>query len=481
MEAQNIEIANAPLLGTGIPNDRSNDIGKRLLYLKAPTNLYIDDIKSVKKNMVNCIQVKDSYYLTGKDNILTHNSEIVSRKLPPHFLGLFPDGKVLLAGHTAELTVGFSKEARDLILNRKYQELFPNIQINPLESAAGHWKIAGHQGECFATGLGGSMAGQGYTLGIVDDYIRNRQDAESPTTRDSKWQAVKDDFLTRRAPVSITIITATRWHEDDVIGRIIKEMKENEKFPKFKLNVFPAFSDTYKEGVLFPERFSKDWYEGQRASLGEYGTASLLQCDPIIRGGNLFKIDNIRVHKSATEFPPNLLYWRVWDLAHTIKQRNSDNPDYTSGTLLSFRKKPGEFNVWELWIKNIVRMRAEAPERDRVIRYTAETDGPSVKVGIEDTIDSKDAFIALQRILAGKCIIHAAKVKGDKMVRATPLEPIFEAGNVHILDGPYLEPWKAEVASFPGGAHDDMIDNMSAGYALCCKSGGVTLVDTVGI
>ena len=423
----------------------------------------------------NCIQVSGGMYLIGKGMIPTHNSEIISRKLPAHFLGLFPDGKVLMTGHTATLAVNYSKESRNLLLTEKYKELFPETQLNPFDSSSAHWKIFRRHGEVFACGLEGSMTGQGYTLGIVDDYFRGRADAESPKKRETIWHAFTNDFLTRRAPRSITIVTATPWHIDDIIGRIKKEMKEDPYFPKFEFVVLPAFSDDYETGTLFPERFSEEWYKEQKAALGTYGTASLLQCNPTAQGGNILQVDNIK--KVKLEYFPKTQYTRVWDLAHTEKERASHDPDWTSGTLLLFRRKPGSPKLFELWVKDVKRFRYDAPKRDNQILNITINDGVNTKVAIESSLDSKDAFKHLQKILLGQRIVLAIKTKGDKVVRATPLEPIFEAGNVYVPeDATWLNSWIDELQTFPAGAHDDQVDNLSAGFILFNKSTGVISV-----
>jgi len=423
----------------------------------------------------NCIQVKGGMYLVGKGLIPTHNSEIISRKLPAHFLGIFPDGKVLMTGHTATLAVNYSKESRNLLLTEKYKELFPDTQLNPFDSSSAHWKIFRRHGEVFACGLEGSMTGQGYTLGIVDDYFRGRADAESPKKRETIWQAFTNDFLTRRAPRSITIVTATPWHIDDVIGRIKREMKEDPYFPKFEFVIIPAFDDTYETGTLFPERFSEQWYNEQKAALGTYGTASLLQCNPTAQGGNILKVDNIKKVK-LKDFP-DTQYTRIWDLAHTEKQRTSHDPDWTSGTLLLFRRKPGAPRQFELWVKDVKRFRLDAPQRDAQILNISKSDSGYVKIGIENSIDSRDAFNTLSNILRGQRVVTPIKIKGDKVVRATPLEPIFESGDVYVPEGAtWLQSWIDELQSFPAGAHDDQVDNLSAGFALFNKGGGVVSV-----
>jgi predicted phage terminase large subunit-like protein len=407
-------------------------------------------------------------------------SEIISRKLPAHFLGLFPDSKVILCGHTSGLTEGFSEESRDLIKTPQYRDLFPAVSVNRNDASAIHWSIEGREGECFACGITGSMAGQGGNLLILDDFCRGRAEAESATIRERTWNAFTNDFMTRRAPVSIVFVLATRWHTDDVIGRIENKMREDPAFPKFVIKTFPAFNDDYPSGTLFPERFDKSWYDEQRATMGEYGTASLLQCAPTARGGNILRVDNVK-KVPLTQFP-DIQYSRVWDLAHTEKERNSPDPDYTSGTLLAFRRKPGAPRQWELWIKDVKRFRYDAPKRDNQILNTTVVDGPYVKVGIEQSLDSKDSFRVLQNILIGQRIVQGIKGKGDKVVRASALEPIFEAGDVYVAEGaPWYQAWIDELSAFPSGPHDDQVDNLSAGFLLYNKSQGVVSVPLYGV
>jgi len=398
-------------------------------------------------------------------------SEIISRKLPAHFLGLFPDDKVILCGHTQELTEGFSKKSRNLISTPMYQDLFPNVRVDPSSSSGAHWRIKDREGECFASGLLGSLSGQGYNLGLLDDYCRNRADAESVTLREKMWDAFTNDFMTRRAPVSITIVLATPWHVDDIIGRIKKKMSEDENFPHFISLKFPAMSASYKnaDGILFPERFSKDWYLQQKAVLGDYGFQSLMQLEPVKRGGNMLNTDCIQRHLSVSEFPKNLQWFRVWDLAHTAKERAKADPDWTSGTLLAFNIIDGMPN---LWVRNVDRMRKNAPERDAEIKSVTMLDGPLVKVGIGNSSDAKDTIATMRELLKGKRIILSVAEKKDKVVRATPLEPIFKAGNVHVVQGePWLDDWIAELTAFPFGSHDDQVDNLSAGYAIWQQQG----------
>jgi predicted phage terminase large subunit-like protein len=405
-------------------------------------------------------------------------SDIISRYLPPHFLGEFPDKEVMIVTYAASLALGFSRFARGIIKSDAYKDVYPDINIAHDAGGVEQWGIGGSVGVCTASGLTSGITGKGYHLGILDDFCGSRADAESQVIRDSTWDHFTNDFLTRRAPVSITIILATPWHVDDIIGRCLQKLNKNNEnydpeFPQFNVVTLPAMSgdvdihdyDTgklkhVKYEYLFPERFSPEWYKQQRASLGEYGSASLLQCNPQIRGGRMIKLNKIQYHDTIADFP-KVMFTRFWDLAHTEKQTQKNDPDWTSGTLLTYTQRNG---LWELWIKDVGRFREDAPQRDRMVRAVTDKDGQGVPIVIESSLDSKDAYKTMREILMGKRIVQPLQTGKDKVVRMSPVLPIFEAGNVHILRGEWNYDWLHELNDFPSGAHDDQVDNISAGF-----------------
>jgi predicted phage terminase large subunit-like protein len=401
-------------------------------------------------------------------------SEIASRALPPHWLGLFPDSQVMLATYSADLANDLSRDARRLTRSETYRRLFPGVAVAEESSAVDRWGVEARAGSMSAVGLGGAMTGRGYQLGIVDDFLKNREEAESATMRQHVWDSFTNDFLTRRAPVSVTIIPNTRWHTNDLIGRIEKAMKEDPAFPRFQIITMPAFDDTYLTGTLFPERFDRTWYEQQRASLGTYGTASLLQCRPVARGGNLLKTALVQIIE-PDRIPDGLRFVRFWDPASTVKTAMKPDPDYTAGVKLAVRtieNKEGA-KVPQLIIADVRRGRWEAPERERIMIQTAKLDGPGVRIGVEATGGYKDVFTRIKSILGGLAVVDPVYPATDKLVRASPLEPIFEAGNVLVIRGEWTQAYLDELGEFPSGSHDDQVDATSGGYAMVAVVPGV--------
>lgn len=415
---------------------------------------------------------KNSYILINV-HPRSGKSDIVSRYLGPHFLGEFPKQEVMQLSFEATLAEGFSAFARGVITSDPFAALYPDFVLSTDTNRKDHY-LTDQGGGLMATGLHGHLTGSGYGLGILDDYCAGREDAESLVKRDKNWSAFTDDFMTRRAPVSITLVLATWWHEDDITGRIIKAMADDPAFPRFDILTFPARAIDYKgDGqysgkYLFEERLGKEWYEAQYATLGKYSAAALMDCNPLPRTGGRFNLEHIDWFDALPE-NKNLRWVRVWDLAHTAKQRSGDDPDYTSGTKLAFERVPGD-PVPHLWVANVFRTRDDAPARDQKIKAIAEQDGTYTRQAVESSLDAKDSFLYLRNAMPSISWNKINALKGDKATRATPLEPIFEApGHVHVLRGTWNDQWLDELMRFDGlgKEHDDQVDNLSAGYIFC--------------
>lgn len=240
-------------------------------------------------------------YLAGKMTHLLINmpfrhgkSDMVSRALPAFFLGRCSEKQpnVMMSGYGASLIEGFSSKVQEIVRSEAYQRVFPKIQIDKRAGAA-EWTIKNSQSTVYATGLGGSITGKGGNLIVVDDYCKNREEAESKPIRDKMWNSFKDDLSTRfNAGGGIMVVCATRWHNDDISGRIIQCMEEDEDYPRYEELVFPAKMEG-DEGwdILFPELYDEKWYRTQRIQLGPYSAAALLDCNPVTSETAAFKED----------------------------------------------------------------------------------------------------------------------------------------------------------------------------------------------
>lgn len=379
-------------------------------------------------------------------------SDMFSRALPGYFLGrcfkkdLDPD--IIMTGYGASLVQGFSLDARDRICDPKYRAIFPDIEVADSRNSAEEWRLKRHTGKVVATGLGGSLVGKGYHLGICDDTVKSREEAESVTYRNKTFTAFTDDFLSRRAPTSITFLVQTPWHVDGVQGRLEKRGKEDVDFPHFKRIVFPARKKR-EDGsweYLFPERFDNSWYLSQYATLQTYGAAGPLDCNPIPAEGNVCKPEWFSVVGAP---PASTISVRAWDMAGTEKKL----ADYTSGCLMS----QGTDDIF--YIVDYRRGQIAAPRVPAFIQSTAQTDTRLTEIVVEEepAASGKIASSYILGLLAG---FPAWKVHptGDKLTRALPLFAMAEVGRVKLVAGSWNRDFLDEVRAFPSGEHDDMID-----------------------
>jgi predicted phage terminase large subunit-like protein len=448
-------------------------------------------------------------------------SEIVAGNLAPHFLGEFPGREVMYVSYQANIAQRWGRKARSLVESKEFRELYPRVSLSQDSQAANRWEISldgrSTRTGYAASGLSSGITGTGAHLAILDDYLAGRRQAESPVTRDNAWASFTNDFMTRLAPIHIVVILATWWHFDDIRGRIVN-MTDPESddydpaFPKFEFLDFPARAEDWinsqeDAGIEEPEPypgeylfdhvfdektgnwvtspkdwFRADWYEKQYATLGEYSAAGIMNCNPIPKTGNLLEVDKVVVHETLESIPLEIrkeLKWnRVWDYAHTAKQRTGDDPDFTGGTLLAFRRlgynKDLQEYMWELWVRDYREIRAAAPERDEFVRATARQDGPTVRVLGENSLDSKDAIQYLQKALHGLRVVTEVNCPGDKVTRITPVEPVFAAGNAHIIRGAWNRTWRTKLRQFDGSGktHDEPVDNISCAYKQICIGSG---------
>ena len=231
-------------------------------------------------------------------------SDMVSRALPAFFLGVCRDEEpdVIMTSYASSLCQEFSDKVQGLVQSEAYQRVFPGMEIDGAMCAKDKWRVKGSAGTVNAVGLGGSVTGKGAHLLIVDDYCKNREEAESNGVRDKTWASFNDDFMTRLNGAAIVVVCATRWHDDDVIGRIRRAMKDNPDYPPFEELVFPA----RREGdggwdTLFPEMYDAAWYARQRASLGPYSAAALLDCDPQRSGTTIFRPEWLQYYSGEVD------------------------------------------------------------------------------------------------------------------------------------------------------------------------------------
>jgi predicted phage terminase large subunit-like protein len=398
---------------------------------------------------------------------------LVSEIFPAWFLGRNPVDFVIDTSYSDALARTFSERAREHF--RTFNGTLWDVGVSRSSASKSRWTIQQYGGGYIAAGAGGPISGFGARVAIIDDPVKNWQQAQSVTVRDTIWDWFRSTLRTRLTPDGAIILITTRWHSDDLVGRAIQAMNEGgEDADQWEILNLPAVAEENdilgrKPGdPLWPERYGSEFLRKTQVALGPSIWMALFQGRPHHKEGAMFNVDKVHVHQSIDEFPDGLHWARVWDYAHTEKQRASDDPDYTSGTLLAFKREEvtGGAVRFSLWIKDVWRCREAAPVRDTGIRRIMAQDGVYVRVGVEDSIDSRDGYESMRTMVGNQYNLERITLKGDKVVRATPLEAIFDSGDVHILAGAWNQAWFAELADFPFSAHDDQVDNLSAGYRM---------------
>lgn len=381
-------------------------------------------------------------------------SEMCSHYFPAWFLGRFPDMRVILSSYEADFAASWGRKTRDTL--EEYGPTVFGVSVDPTSSAADRWDIKGHRGGMMTAGVGGPITGKGADLLIIDDPVKNAEEAHSATMREKQWEWYQAVARTRVEPGGRILLIMTRWHQDDLAGRLMRQMEEDPRADQWEVLRLPAIAEENDPlgrqpgQALWPERYSEADLDQIRATVGPYTWNALYQQRPVAPGGALFR--RYWFDKVLDKPPAGLKWVRFWDLATSTKQ----TADWTAGALV------GTDRDGNLYIADMVRQRLEWPDTRRLIIATAHQDGPSVRVGVETVAFQLGAWQDLMRDpdLVGYSI-EPVPVDKDKELRARPWAARAEAGKVFLIRGPWIGEFLAEVEEFPHGKHDDQVDAVS--------------------
>ncbi len=257
----------------------------------------------------------------------------VSRLFPAWFLGRNPDKRVMLVSYGATLAYRNSRVARNLIRDSHYQATFPGVALASDSAAVDSWDIAGGEGGCDAMGITGGATGKGAHVLVIDDPVKSRAEAESETYRENVWDAYINDLYTRLEPGGAIVIMMTRWHQDDLIGRVLNaSTDDNEDTEEWTRIRMPAIAETDDDPIgrktgeaLWPWRYPLERLKRIAQAVGAYVWDALFQQRPVPAEGGLFKRANFN---RITVMPDCAQVVRFWDLAMSEKT----TADYSVGT-----------------------------------------------------------------------------------------------------------------------------------------------------
>ena len=388
-------------------------------------------------------------------------SELVSHWTPVWFLANWPQKLVGLASYAAEFAATWGRKARNSVVENQADL---GARVREDLNRTSEWELTAGGGMMTA-GVGGPFTGRGFDLLIIDDPIKNRQEANSPVIRSHIWDWWRSTARTRLRPGGSIIIVMTRWHEDDLVGRLLGdeyrgEQSDVDRWEHIRLPALAEAGDPLgrAEGEpLWPARYDRAALAATRLDIGPQEWAGLYQQRPAPREGGMFRTDWWEIVAAA---PSGGQPVRGWDLAAT-----SDGGDYTAGCKM--RLAGGVY-----YIEDMVRMRGSPAEVERMIRSTAAVDGPETLIDLpQDPGQAGKAQVRyLVRQLAGYNVRYSLE-SGSKELRAGPLSAQAEAGNVKLVRGAWNRAWIDEASVFPHGSYDDQVDAASRAFHRLASEG----------
>ena len=390
-------------------------------------------------------------------------SMTVTESFPSWFIGKDPERRVIEVSYGSDLAQRFGRNNRRKI-DEFGKDIF-DITISRDNASVTNWGIEGHSGGMISAGIGGAITGHGADLLIIDDPIKNRQEAESITYRENIWSEWQDTLSSRLHPGGRVIIIMTRWHEDDLVGRILA--KSPEGWTVINLPAIAEENDIIgrEEGqALWPERYDNKWCANKKASLGSRSWESLYQGHPHPAEGNLFKASMFKHYKIVSNCynvegkiydKEQCKIFQTCDVAGSMKS----SADYF--VLGTFAICPNS----ELLVLDIFRERLEGPDQPALIMKKFQEYKP-LMIGVESANMGLTLYQQLRRM--GLPVVEL-KPETDKFTRAIPAAARYEAGTIfHLENSHWLNDLETELLSFPNGAHDDQVDVIS--YAVFMQS-----------
>ena len=367
-----------------------------------------------------------------------------SMLFPAWWFARHPRSSVIAVAHTRELAWHFGRGVR-----RWAEEHDERLGYGfDRDNRAAHRFRTTLGGEYFATGIGGGITGRRADLVVIDDPIKSHAEADSAAHREFVWDWYRSELIPRLKPGGRIVLIMTRWHLDDLGGRL-------DGAEGWERLVLPAIDAS--GAAVWPAWEPLAALEKKRAVVGERVWQALYQQTPVADGGALFHVGRIDTVDAA---PSGLRCVRAWDLAATEAGRGRD-PDWTVGMKL------GADDAGRVFVLDVMRMQAGPHEVAEAVVHAAHADGRGVAVGLPQ--DPGQAGKQQVAWLAGRLAGHrvvASPETGAKLTRAGPVAAQADAGNLIMVRGGWNRALLDELRDFPTGRKDDQVDALARGFAM---------------
>lgn len=396
-------------------------------------------------------------------------SETVSRKFPAYYLGKHPNDNVILTSYGYLLAKSFSKATRDLIESRRYKAVYPIRTAHDARSV-NDWDIAGSRGGFLAAGVGGATTGYGANLFIIDDPIKNKEEADSEVIREKHWDWYRSVVLTRLEPDARLVLMMTRWHQQDLAGKILKQAKDDGELEEWTIINFSACAEPHDPlgrdpgEALWPARYNEAALKSIRTKVGSRIWYALFQGQPQDPDTALFKRAWFQWYKALP-----IEYTRFGGIDTATSQKTS--ADHTSlvdvckdweGYLYAddvFLEKPSVFT----FAKHVNAQ--HGAKKYELIKMESNNAGEAMKQRVDEVgRDPKTGThppVSLQVTTT------------DKIVRASEFAHLVENGTLKFkLGNPRVAALVDHLCNFDGKGSDIDDDVDALGFAIKAATGG---------
>ena len=396
-------------------------------------------------------------------------SEFASYLLPSWFLGMYPGKKIIQTSHTAELAVGFGRKVRNLVDSDAYKDIFPDVALQSDSKAAGRW-ATNYGGDYFAIGVGGAVTGKGADLLIIDDPHSEQEAALSevnPEIYDKTYEWYTSGPRQRLQPGGAIVIVMTRWSKKDLTGQVLKAAAQRSG-EEWEVIDFPAILPSGKP--LWPQFWSLRELAALKEELPNGKWMAQYMQQPTSDVSAIIKREWWQIWPDDS--PPFCEFViQSWDTAFLKTERS----DYSACTTWGVFYKPDAtgINRANIILLNAFKARMEFPELKQRAQQEFKEWNPDTLI-VEAKAAGSPLIFELRAM--GIPVQEFTPTKGnDKIARLNSVSDIFASGMVWVPNTSWAEELVEEVASFPSGEHDDMVDSMSQALIRYRRGGFIRL------
>lgn len=435
---------------------------KRVMRLAKQRRVGIVSVREAAPELGRCIQVDspDGLYLVGKQLVPTHNSLLASQHFPAWHLGRHPTHEIIQSSYSGSLAMGFSRKVRAALRDPDYHSVFPQTVLDRDNQNAEGW-MTSKGGGYVPAGVGGAITGKGAHILGIDDPIKNAEEAESATVRDSIWEWYTSTAYTRLAPGGGVLVIQTRWNYDDLSGRLL-EMMDSGEGDQFEVIEYPAIAEEdelyrNKGEALHPERYDLDALLRIQKAVGPRVWTALYQQKPTPDEGDYFQKGDFQFYRERPNLK-QLVCYAAGDMAIGQKETN----DYT---VLIFGGVDEDDNLYILdmyrgrWDSfDITEQIIDGHSAYKPAMFGLEKGQITMAMGpyLEKRIAERRAYdIAIEDLPTGR---------RDKQARARAIQGRMRQKKV-FFPHPDIAPWMntliQELLQFPNGKHDDIVDALA--------------------